>query len=130
MTQIGNLYGLGKRPKGAIMNRFGNLGKDLLKTFLGETTKAGGTVIDKPITASKRIAVMFLYALLVIANKKYDLGLSGDALMYLAGLVATYVSFKSIEDAWKRSAAIAKHAASSVEPVKPDEKVPGLDRGA
>lgn len=110
------------------MNRksLGDTAKSILKAFLGETTKAGDTVIDKPLTASKRIAVMFLYAALVVANKKWDLGLTSDELMYLAGVVATYVTFKSIEDAWKRSAAIAKHAKPS--PVEPGEKVPGLDR--
>ena len=127
--QIGNLYRLGKR-KDTTVNTLGTVGKQILKGFLGETSKAGNVVIDKPVTASKRILVMLLYAILVIVNKKYDLGLSAEELTTLAALVGTYVTFKSIEDAWKRSAAIAKHAASSVEAPKPGEKVPGLDRGA
>ena len=100
--------------------------KSLLKSFLGETTKAGTTVIDKPATASKRLMVMFLYAALVILNKKFELGLTPEELTTLAALVGTYVTFQSIEDAWKRSAAIAKSL--KPEPVKPGEEVPGLSR--
>lgn len=129
MNLIHNLYGLRKKQaKDAQVNKLGDTAKQILKGFLGETTKAGDVVIDKPATASKRILVMLLYAILVIVNSKYDLGLTPEELTTLAALVGTYVTFKSIEDAWKRSAAIAKHM--KPEPVKPGEKVPGLDRDA
>ena len=100
--------------------------KGFLKMFLGETTKAGETIIDKPATASKRLWVMALYTILVIANKKFELGLSEQELTQLAAIVGAYVTFQSIEDAWKKTAAIAKHM--KPEPVKPGEEVPGLSR--
>ena len=119
---ITSVYPLGKRKDPTMF-------KNLLKSFLGETTKAGDTVIDKPHTASSRLWIIALYTILVMANRKFDLGLSEQELMQLAGLVATYVTFKSVEDAWKRSAAIAKSAKERVEKPGPEiEGVPGLTR--
>lgn len=99
MGDFNNLYLLARERKEGRMS--------LVSEFFSKKIVAGVTV-EKPPHMSQRVLAMLLLPVLILANKKLDLGFSSAELTMVAGAIAAFIVGKSWEDAAKRSAAITK----------------------
>jgi len=78
----------------------------LLKKLVSTETVSGMTVAKGPLASQRNWLAAILFPLLVVANRRWNLGLTDHDLLVLAGVLGALVLGKSAEDAMKRSAAI------------------------
>lgn len=78
---------------------------NFIKDYLAHK-KIGDVTISKPFFMSKKYLAMLILPVLVIFNKKYDLGLQPQELMGVAVAVAAYIIGQAHQDAHVKAAAI------------------------
>lgn len=76
-------------------------------------TKVGGVTVEKSPLLSSRIWAMIAVPILMMLNKRFELGLTEDEIQQIVLIVGAFIVAKSGEDAWKRGKAMLGGAAEA-----------------